>query len=33
MTVTFPEISIRTQPHSQPPAGIAADGPIAQIST
>ena len=24
---------MRTQPHSQPPAGIAFDGPIAQIST
>ena len=33
ITVTFPEISMRTQPHSQPPAGIAFDGPMAQIST
>ena len=33
ITVTLPEISMRTQPHSQPPAAIAFDGPIAQIST
>ena len=33
ITVTFAEISMRTQPHSHPPAGIAFDGPMAQIST
>jgi hypothetical protein len=32
-TFTFPVGSMRTVADSQPPAGMALDGPIAQIST